>query len=120
VDPELTTARESWRGASYEEVVAAWGPPNRIVQSGAQENHIWVTEDRMLQPPNSGVSVGVGMGRSTGGGSIGVGVGSVLFGSPTEVVVRCERTLVIRDERVVGEESWNGEPAFCKRFGRRP
>lgn len=124
LDPELTAARESWRGASYDDVVAAWGPPNRIVKSGAQENHIWVSEDRMPPPPRGGpsVGVGVGVGRSSGSSSVGVGVGvgGIIFGgSAGERPVRCERTLVIQDARVVRDADWNGEPEFCKRFARK-
>jgi hypothetical protein len=27
MDGEVTAARESWRGATYDQVVAVWGPP---------------------------------------------------------------------------------------------
>jgi hypothetical protein len=93
--------------------VAAWGPPTRIVKSGGQENHTWVTDERM---PRGGSDVygGVGVGRGVG---IGVGVGGAIFGASGEPV-RCERTLVFREGRVV-DEDWSGEPEFCKRFVRR-
>jgi len=118
LDPELTAVRESWRGATYDEVVAAWGPPTRIVKSGGQENHTWVTDDRMPRGgPDvyGGVGVGVGVGR--GGVGVGVGSGGAIFGSSGEPV-RCERTLMFRDGRVA-DEDWTGEPEFCKRFARR-
>jgi hypothetical protein len=102
MDPEYTAVRESWRGASYDEVVAAWGPPGRSVQSGAQQNHIWLTEDRVPAPQRAGS-----------------GAGGVLFGAaPGDVAMRCERTLVVQDARVVREGEWSGDPAFCKRFAR--
>jgi hypothetical protein len=114
IDPELAAARESWRGASYDEVVAAWGPPNRIVKSGSQENHTWLTEDR-LQRGGSGVYGGVGAGR--GGVGVGVGMGGGAIFGPGGDRVRCERTLVIRDARVA-DEDWSGDAEFCKRFAR--
>jgi hypothetical protein len=98
MDSELTRARESWRGATYDEVVAAWGPPARI----ANESHTWVSEDRVPQAQRSGG-----------------GAGGVLFGgSASDAAARCERTLVIRDGRVVREGDWNGAPEYCKRFSR--
>jgi hypothetical protein len=86
------------------------------VQASGQENHTWVTEDR-IQRGGSGVGVGVGMGGGRRGVGVGVGVGGVIFGASGDPV-RCERTLVFRDGRVA-EEDWSGEPEFCKRFVRR-
>ena len=98
MDSELTAARESWRGAGYDEVVAAWGPPAR----SSRNSHTWLSEDQAPQAQRSG-------GR----------VGGVLFGAaPSNVAVRCERTLVVQDARVVRVGDWNGSPAFCKRFAR--
>jgi hypothetical protein len=59
----------------------------------------------------------VGSGRG-GGGGVGVGIGGVIF-NPSGSAVRCDRTLVFREGRVV-EQDWNGEPDFCKRFARPP
>jgi hypothetical protein len=95
IDSELTAARESWRGATYEQVVAAWGPPARSTQS----SHTWISEDREAQ-------------RSGGG------VGGVLFTSPSDAAARCERTLVVQDARVVRAGDWIGERSFCTRFAR--
>ena len=98
MDSELTAARESWRGATYEEVIAVWGPPAR----SAKNSHTWFSEDRVPQAQRSGG-----------------GVGGVVFGaSPGDVAARCERTLVIQDGRVVREGDWNGAPEYCKRFTR--
>lgn len=93
--------------------MAAWGPPARSVKASGQENHTWVTEDRL---PRGGTGVFGGVG--VGSGHRGVGVGGVIFGGPSGEPVRCDRTLVFRDARVV-EEDWTGEPEFCKRFARR-
>ena len=38
IDTEYAAARESWRGASYDQVVMAWGPPT---MSGA-DSHTWL------------------------------------------------------------------------------
>lgn len=98
MDSELAAARESWRGATYEQVVAAWGPPAR----SARDSHTWVSDDRAPQAARSGG-----------------GAGGVIFGAPEGADARCERTLVVRNARVVREGEWKGAPAFCKRFARR-
>ena len=84
-----TALTESWRGASYDEVAAAWGPPAQ----SAGASHSWRS------------------GSGTGGG---VGMIFSAAGEP----VRCDRTLVFRDRRVV-DASWSGDPEFCKRLVRR-
>lgn len=119
MDPQYRAARESWRGASFEQVLAAWGPPNRSLKSGSQEVHTWVAEDRVPRGGGSGVYGGVGVGRGGGHTGVGVGVGGVIFGGgPGEVTVRCERALIFRDARVI-DEDWSGDAEFCKRFARR-
>lgn len=37
-DDEYAAARESWRGATYDEVVMAWGPP----AMSSIDSHTWV------------------------------------------------------------------------------
>jgi len=98
VDNELTAARDSWRGATYEQVVAAWGPPAQ----SAKDSHTWRSEDRPSAP----------MQRS------GEGAGSLLF-SAEPTGARCDRTLAFSGGRV-REASWSGNPEFCKRFALRP
>ena len=98
MDSELAAARESWHGATYDQVVAAWGPPTR----NARDSYTWLSEDRVPQAQRSGS-----------------GAGGVIFGgAPDSVAARCERTLLIQDARVVRAGEWKGEPEFCKRFGR--
>ena len=98
MDSELAAARESWHGAAYEEVVAAWGPPAR----NARDSYTWLSEDRVPQAQRSGS-----------------GAGGVIFGGPPDsVAARCERTLMIQNGRVLRAGDWKGEPQFCKRFGR--
>lgn len=101
LDSELAAARESWRGAAYDQVVAAWGPPTR----NARDTYTWVSEDSGPQAQRSG----------SGGGA-----GGVMFSAaPDRVAARCERTLLIQDGRVVRAGDWNGEPELCRRFGRQ-
>lgn len=97
MDTELNAARESWRGATYDQVVAAWGPPAQ----SARDSHTWVSEDRAPQAQRSGG-----------------GAGGVLFGAPDGATAACERKLAFRDGRVL-DQSWKGDPGFCKRFARR-
>jgi hypothetical protein len=98
MDGELAAARESWHGATYDQVVAAWGPPTR----NAGDSYTWFSEDRVPQAQRSGG-----------------GAGGVIFGAaPDSVAARCERTLLIQNARVVRAGDWKGEPEFCKRFGR--
>lgn len=96
MDSELSAARESWRGATYDQVVAAWGAPAQ----SAKDSHTWLSEDRAPQAQRSGG-----------------GTGGVIFGAPEGAAARCDRTLTFRDGRVL-DQSWNGAPEFCKRFGR--
>jgi hypothetical protein len=100
MDGDFTAARQSWRGATYDEVVKAWGVPSR----SERDWHTWLTYDDVPQAE-----------RAAGG------VGGVVFGAPpgtTVKVTRCDRTLAFRDGRV-WDENWVGDTEFCKRFARR-
>lgn len=97
MDTELTAARESWRGATYDQVVMAWGTPSQ----SAKDSHTWLSDDSVPQTQRSGT-----------------GVGGVVFGAPGGAAARCDRTVAFRDGRVV-DERWTGDPAYCKRFARR-
>ena len=99
MDSELAAARDSWRGATYDQVVTAWGPPSR----SARDTHTWISEDQAPQVQRSGG-----------------GAGGAVFGAPDGSTASCERTLVIQDARVVRAGEWKGTPAFCRRFARRP
>ena len=118
-DPEIDAARKSWLGASYDDIVAAWGPPNRIDRSGPQEKHIWVTEGR-VERPRSTIGFGVGMGGGRGNVGLGVGVGGGQVLSTSVEPVRCERALVVSEGRIVGGAEWSGDPGWCRSFGRPP
>lgn len=85
---ELAAARQSWRGATYDEVLKAWGAPSQ----SSVDSHTWLSDDKL---------------QGSGGG-----VGGVVFAA-----ARCDRTLAFRDGRVV-DERWSGDPAFCAQFAR--
>lgn len=92
VDNALTAARDSWRGATYDQVLMAWGTPSH---SGV-DSYTWLSDDSSPRAP----------------GSSG-GVGGMIFAA-----ARCDRMLAFRDGRVV-DGRWNGDAEFCKRYARR-
>jgi hypothetical protein len=111
VDPTL--ARQSWDGASLDEVVRAWGPPTRVdTPVPGRDSKTWISEVR--HPRTSGYS-GVGVGVF--GGNVGIGVGTGGGGPVSEDVERCERTLIFVNERVV-DQVWSGSDAYCATFRR--
>jgi hypothetical protein len=113
-------AKETWLGASYEDVVRTWGPPVRSGKlADGSEVHTWVAEGGPTY--RSGPSVGFGIGGFGGGGrsSTGVGVGAnfpIGEGSATPPA-RCERTMTFREGRLT-EQSWIGPDEICSGFGR--
>ncbi|HYL25537.1 MAG TPA: hypothetical protein VEV21_14195, partial [Burkholderiales bacterium] len=113
---DVDKARNSWQGASYEDVLHAWGAPTRSTRTAdGRDWHTWVTESSAQ--PGSSVGIGVGGVRIGGGGATGVGVGvGMPVGSP-EPPARCERTLVFDNGRVV-DQSWVGPPSMCAEFKR--
>jgi hypothetical protein len=113
-------AKESWAGATYDEVVRAWGQPVRSGKlADGSEVHTWWTETGPQY--RSGPSVGFGIGGvSAGRGSgVGVGVGTTIPVGPGTVSppARCERTLTFRDGRMV-EQSWIGPDEICAEYTR--
>lgn len=109
----LEKTKESWQGAHYDEVIARWGASSRsTITTDGRHVHTWVSEGGYYGAPGS-TSVGV----FGGSGGVGVGVGTSIIlggGGPVEVV-RCERTLVFQDARVV-EQTWLGDPTLCSEF----
>jgi len=114
-------ARESWSGATYDDLVRAWGTPARSgkLADGA-DVHTWVSDAGPTY--RSGPSVGFGVGGfrgGGGGGGVGVGVGtSVPIGQGSAgPPARCERTFTFRDGRLV-EQSWIGPDEICADYAR--
>src|SRR5436853_7873326 len=90
---DVERAKSSWQGATYEEVLRAWGAPARsTTTTDGRYWYSWASQ-AVAQP---GPSVGVGLGgfRFGGGSATGfvVGVG-VQVGSPP-APDPCDRTLV--------------------------
>ena len=110
---ELTEARDSWDGATYDEVVLRWGTPARSTKlSDGRDVYTWVSESvgsRGSVHPSIGISAG-------SGGGIGIGTG-IMFGSGGGEPVRCERTLIFKAGRV-DEQTWEGPAGYCRSFGR--
>ena len=106
---DVERAKQSWQGATHEEVVARWGTPARSDAPGSQT---WISEG---VPYRAQPSVGIGVFGGSGRVSTGVGVG-IPVGSP-DPISRCERTLVFLDNRVV-EQTWLGSPDYCYAFRR--
>ena len=115
VQEDLDQAKASWQGASYDEVVARWGPPVRTVTlPDGRQMHTWTSQEPPVLAPGPAVGVGV-FGGSGGGGGIGIGA-SFPF-SMTVNPPACERTLTFKDNQVV-EQSWVGDPSYCSYFKR--
>jgi hypothetical protein len=110
---ELTEARGSWDGATYDEVVPRWGTPVRSTKlNDGRDVYTWVSESvgsRASVHPSVGISGG-------SGGGIGIGTG-IMFGSGGVEPVRCERTLIFKNGRV-DEQNWQGPAEYCRTFGR--
>ena len=113
---DVNKARDSWQGATYEEVLRAWGAPAR--STSTTDGRYWYTwETAAYPPPQSSVGIGIGGMRIGGGGATGVGVGvGMPVGSP-QAPERCERTLIFENGRVV-DQSWQGPPSMCAEFKR--
>src|SRR5215212_6073626 len=110
---DLNTARSSWQGASYDEVVRSWGTPVRSTRlSDGRDVYTWVS-DSVSSGPAFFPSLGI-----FGGGHGGVGFGTgVTMGSGGGEFVRCERTLFFESGRVV-DQTWQGSPDYCGSFRR--
>lgn len=116
---DIDTAKGTWHGATYDQVVAAWGTPVRqtTLTDGAQV-YTWVTE----ASGGSGGTYG-SVGVFGGGGSRGVGVGVGLplpgfgMGGGGGELLRCERTLTFRSGRVA-DQLWQGDPQLCSTLGK--
>ena len=104
--------RDTWAGATYDQVVQAWGRPVRSTDlADGRKAYTWVSEGSL---PQTGVSPSIGIGVGSGGVSIGTGM---VFGSARGEPARCERTLIFEGGLVM-EQNWQGTAAYCNGFGR--
>lgn len=117
LEQELSEAKNSWQGASYEEVVARWGAPARSTTlADGRQTHTWVSQEAPVVyggGPQIGVGVGVGSGGRSG---VGIGVGFP-FGGTASRAASCERTFTF-DKGTLVDQSWIGDPAYCRYFKR--
>ena len=109
---DIQGARDSWNGATYDEVVARWGAPHRYttLSDGA---YVYTWESEGTAP---GGRIYPSFGIFGGSGGVGLGTGVTVGGGGGELV-RCARTLIFRDARVA-QQTWQGDPGFCEKFRR--
>lgn len=116
LEQELDEVKGAWQGAPYDEVVTRWGAPARSATlSDGRQTHTWVSQEAPIS--GGGPQVGVGVFGGSGGGGVGVGIGFPFGGSVNRA--SCERTLTFKDNAVV-DQSWSGDPGYCRFFKRRP
>jgi hypothetical protein len=109
-EPTSPAARDSWKGASYDEVVASWGVPARTTKlSDGRDAYTWVSET--VAPRGS---LWPSLGIFGGSGGFGVGTG-VTIGPGGGELQRCERTLFFQNGRVV-DQTWQGPAEYCSTF----
>ena len=107
-------AEKAWQGATYDQVVAQWGPPqDGSTLSDGTDVRLWISELAAAQPSST-----VGFGVFGGRGGIGTGVGVHIPVGPPPEPRRCERRLYFRGGYVVDEE-WLGDSSACGAFRRR-
>jgi hypothetical protein len=112
-DGDMQGARDTWRGASYDDVVARWGAPNRYTTL-SDGGYVYTWESEATAP---GGRVYPSIGIFGGSRGIGVGTGVTVGPGGGGELVRCARTLIFRNARVA-EQTWQGDPAFCETFRR--
>ena len=113
---DVDRAKDSWMGATYEDVLRAWGAPAASTQTNdGRYWYTWITQSAVQPSSSVGFSIG---GISFGGhGATGVGVGtSVPVGQPAPPD-SCQRTLIFQNGVVV-DQSWQGPPSMCADFKR--
>ena len=109
---DINTARNSWHGATYDDVVRSWGAPMRSTRmTDGKDVYTWVSETVTSRP-----AFFPSLGLFGGSGGLGFGTGVTMGGGGGELT-RCERTLIFQNGRVV-EQTWNGPADFCGSFRR--
>ena len=112
-DTEVTAARDTWKGTSYDDVVARWGVPARSTKlTDGRDAYTWVSETFASRPafyPSFGFFGG------SGGSGVGIGTGVGIGGAGGGELQRCERTLIFQNARVV-DQTWQGPNEDCASF----
>ena len=108
---DVDRAKASWHGATYDEVVAAWGQPatQTSLQDGLQA-YTWISQGAV----GSGYGTSVGVFGGSGGG--GIGISLPLPGMGGGAGGGCQRTLSFAEGRVI-DQIWQGSPRYCSAFG---
>ena len=110
---DVGSARSTWHGAAYDEVVASWGVPARSTRlSDGREAYTWMSETFVSRG-----SLWPSLGIFGGSGGVGIGTG-VTMGPGGGEHQRCERTLFFQNGRVV-DQTWQGPADYCSSFRRR-
>ncbi len=110
---DLPSARTSWQGASFEDVVRSWGAPARTTKlPDGRDAHTWVSEN-VASRPSFFPSIGI----FGGSGGVGFGTGVTMGAGGGGEFQRCERTLFFQKDRVV-DQTWQGPGDYCTSFRR--
>ena len=110
---DINASRDSWQGASYDDVVRSWGAPARSTKmTDGRDVYTWVSETVHSRP-----AFFPSLGLFGGSGGVGFGTGVTMGGGGGGELVRCERTLIFQAGRV-SEQTWNGPADFCGSFRR--
>jgi hypothetical protein len=111
---DVGAARNAWAGATYDEVVSAWGTPVRSTKTpDGRDVYTWSSEtvaSRGAFFPSIGIFGGSGVG-------VGFGTGVTMAPGAGGEFLRCERTLNFQNGRVV-DQVWQGPADYCASFRR--
>ncbi|MDB5921438.1 MAG: hypothetical protein JWN13_374 [Betaproteobacteria bacterium] len=111
---DVGAARNAWAGATYDEVVSAWGTPVRSTKTpDGRDLYTWSSEtvaSRGAFFPSIGIFGGSGVG-------VGFGTGVTMAPGAGGEFLRCERTLIFENGRVV-DQVWQGPADYCASFRR--
>jgi hypothetical protein len=109
--------RQSWDGATYDDVVAQWGQPQSSSRLADGTNvYLWSWQSPAMS--SSGARVGFGLFGGSGGLGTGVGVNVPVGGASSSAPERCDRRMYFREGWLVRQE-WQGAPRLCEMFSRR-
>jgi hypothetical protein len=106
---DVDKAKASWNGATYDEVVMAWGQPaSQMPPKDGLQPYTWISQS---------AGYGTEVGAYGGSGGSGVGISMPLPGMGGMVSGYCQRTLSFKGGRVV-DQLWQGTTRYCSIFSR--